>query len=134
MEKISSLTKAEEVVRDYQIVMLYFSRNECGVCDAIRPKVEQLLASRPRIRAFEINAEETPEAAAQYSIFTIPGILLFILGKESIREARYVSIEELTGRIDRYLDMLPEQTLPGQLLPGQLLPGQLLPTDRQHAF
>ena len=132
MEKINSLTKAEEVIRDNQIVMLYFSRNECGVCDAIRPKVEQLLANRPRIRAFEINAEETPDAAAQYSIFTIPGILLFILGKETIREARYVSMDELTGRIDRYLDMLPEQPLPGQPLPRQSLPGQSLPG--QHAF
>lgn len=112
MTPITSLEDAQDAVRNNPVTLLYFSQHNCGVCDAMRPKVEAMVAERPRMAAYEINASESPEAAAQYNIFTIPGILIFILGKETVREARYVSLELLEERIDRYLEILPDHSSP----------------------
>ncbi len=40
--------------------------------------------------------------------FTIPGILLFVEGKESIREARHISVQDIDNRISRYCSLLFE--------------------------
>ena len=60
----------------------------------------------PNLEARYIDLDKLPEAAGKFSIFTIPGILVFIKGKETIRKARYVSIDELHGEIKRYSDLL----------------------------
>ncbi len=109
MTRVDTLGAARSALAENPVTLLYFSGNDCGVCDAIRPKIEELLAARPRIASFEINIEASPEAAAQFDIFTIPGILLFVHGKETIREARYLSLDALRERIDRYLSLLPEE-------------------------
>lgn len=86
--------------------MLYLSRPNCGVCIALIPKIEEMIEIFPDMEARYIDLDELPEAAGKFSVFTIPGILVFIQGKETIRKARYVSIDELKGEITRYHELL----------------------------
>jgi hypothetical protein len=46
--------------------------------------------------------------AVNYNMFTIPGILLFIEKKETIREARNISIIDLNSKISRYYKLFFE--------------------------
>jgi len=52
--------------------------------------------------------DDNPEAAGQLSVFTVPGILLFIQGKENIREARHLSVPVFEEKIGRYYRLLFE--------------------------
>jgi hypothetical protein len=45
----------------------------------------------PRLKVSKIVIDEFTEAADQYSIFALSGILVYIEGKEIIREARFIS-------------------------------------------
>ena len=88
------------------MALIYFSRENCGVCSVIKSKVEDILIRYPKINSIEVKTEKSLEIAAEYSIFTIPGILVYVDHKETIREARYISIEELAKKIDRYYNMI----------------------------
>ena len=101
METLKSLAEADELIAREQMLLLYLSRPGCGVCTALKPKVEELLRSYPRVRAAYLDLDALPDAAGRFSIFTIPGILLFVEGRESVREARYLSIDQLEAAIAR---------------------------------
>ena len=83
------------------MVLAYISRPSCGVCTALKPKIEEELSAYPEIVSRYVNLDTIPEAAGHFSVFSLPGILLFVDGKETIREARYVGIDDLFSRIDR---------------------------------
>ncbi|MDA3809881.1 MAG: thioredoxin family protein [Spirochaetaceae bacterium] len=106
MIDIESIEEAKKFIQSGSMRLLYLSRPACGVCSAIKPKVLALVEQYPEIEAAYINMDKIPESAGEYSIFTIPGIIFYIDGKEIIREARYISIDELDSRINRYYQLM----------------------------
>lgn len=101
MTTVTSLDQLKHLINDQPFVVAYFSRPDCGVCTALKPKVTDMVAGLPEAAAYYVNLDEIPEAAGEYSIFTIPGIVLFVDGRETIREARYVSAENLEAQMHR---------------------------------
>lgn len=106
MEIIEKVELLEKKVCENEIVLLYFSTNSCGVCIDLKPKVEEILKKYPKIKAYQIDVKDSAEIATNYSIFTIPAILLFIQGKETIREARHISVLDIEDKINRYYNLL----------------------------
>jgi len=106
MKTLNTLSEIESFIKSGEMKMLYLSRPDCGVCIALIPKIEEMVEEFPNMEARYIDLDTLPEAAGKFSIFTIPGILVFIQGKETIRKARYVSIDELHGEIKRYNELL----------------------------
>ncbi|MCK5249714.1 MAG: thioredoxin family protein [Spirochaetaceae bacterium] len=86
--------------------LFYFSRPSCGVCSALKPKVSSMLKEFPEIPSYYVNLDEVPEAAGQLSIFTIPAVLVYAGGKEVVREARYMSIDDIAEKIRRPYNFL----------------------------
>lgn len=106
MNFVNSKSDIEELINNNKIVLLYFGSNNCNVCTAMKPKVKEILEEFPKIKSVQIDVEKSLEISASYEIFTIPAILVFIEGKEIIREARYISIQNLREKIDRYYNMI----------------------------
>lgn len=106
MQDLESINETDLFINSGDMRLVYISRPSCGVCKALIPKIEDMLGDFPEIKAGYVDLDKIPEAAGKFSIFTIPGILIFIQGKESIRKARYVSVDQLAGEIDRYYSML----------------------------
>lgn len=101
MKSVESLAEIQEHITTEPFVLAYLSRPDCGVCVSLKPKVIEIAQAFPEATAYYVDLDAIPEAAGEYSIFTIPGILVFIDGKESIREARYVSVDQLVDRMER---------------------------------
>lgn len=55
----------------------------------------------PKIQTRTANAEDIPEIAGYFSIFTVPVLLLFADGKEMVREARFVHVEEFKMKVSK---------------------------------
>lgn len=106
MKNLNSMTEIKNFISSGEMRMLYLSRPDCGVCLALIPKIEDMILEFPDLEGRYIDLDQLPEAAGEFSIFTIPGILVFIQGKETIRKARYVSVEELKNEIKRYDSLL----------------------------
>lgn len=106
MNKLVTNIEIEKIIHDNEMVLVYFGGESCGVCRAMQSKVEEILKDYPGIKSAEVDVEKSIMAAASYSVFTIPVILLFINGRETIREARHISIRELDNKIARYYAMI----------------------------
>ena len=65
-----------------------------------------MLLNYPTIKSVYIDLDECPEIGAAHSVFICPTILLFTLGKESLRESRFIILDELESKIVRYLNLL----------------------------
>lgn len=106
MKEFENMEEINKFILSGRMRLLYLSRPDCGVCTVIKPKVEGIIDLFPELEGAYIDMDKLPQSAGEFSIFTIPGILLYIDGKESIREARYISIEDLTSRIERFYEMI----------------------------
>jgi len=92
----------QEFIQSNEAVLAYYSHDECGVCKVLKPKVIEMVEEHfPKIRFIYINIKETPEIPSQQSIFTVPTLIVYFDGRESIRKSRSFGIDELIADIDR---------------------------------
>jgi thiol-disulfide isomerase/thioredoxin len=101
-----TLEAIKHTVEKEKMVLLYISRQNCSVCHALLPQVEEVLKKYPSISAVHADADEIPEIAGEYSIFTVPVLIVFVEGKEMMRKARFVPIDELDSGLSRLVTML----------------------------
>lgn len=99
--KISSINMADQFIKEHQLAFLYISRPDCSVCHGLLPQVRELMEKYPKIHLGHINAGEVEEVASKFSVFTVPVLLLFVDGKEYLREARIVHMQLLEDKMDR---------------------------------
>lgn len=105
MKIVDSKEAIDRLIDENDMVLIYFGSDTCSVCVDMKPKVEKILERYPKIKAVEVEIDKSMKLSTNYNIFTIPAILLFIDGKESIREARYISMEGLEQKINRYYNL-----------------------------
>lgn len=84
-----------------KLSFLYISRPNCSVCHGLLPQVRALMGKYPEIKLGHINAEAVEEVAGRFSIFTVPVLLLFVDGKEYVREARIVHMDLFEEKLDK---------------------------------
>jgi len=101
MQNIEDFSEIQKISEAEGMSLFYLSRPACGVCTALKPKVRHMLEAFPGVPSYYVNLDEIPEAAGQLSVFTIPAILVYAGGKEVVREARYISVDDLAGKISR---------------------------------
>lgn len=106
MKTLDSMELIEEEIRKNDMVVVYFGSENCSVCVDLKPKVKGLLERYPKIHSIYVDMEKSHKIGISYNFFTMPGLLLFIEGKETLREARHISIDDLDMKISRYYDMI----------------------------
>lgn len=105
MNKLNSIEEINKLKNNNDMLLVYFGSNSCSVCNAMFPKIEKMLEKYPNIQAVKVETENSLELSATYNVFTIPVIILFIQGKETIREARIISLIDLEQKISRYYEL-----------------------------
>jgi len=104
MQTIEDINKT---VEESLAVMLYFSAPTCNVCHALKPKL--LEAIENNFKEFKIVIVDTSieqEIAANFSVFAIPSVLVFLGGKEFLRKSRHMSVDEVIREIKRPYDIM----------------------------
>lgn len=108
LEELTTNRMIDEFLQEHQLAFLYISQPHCSVCHGLLPQVQQLMTKYPEIKLGHINAEEVMEVASRFSVFTVPVLLLFVDGKEYIREARIVHMDLLDQKINKiYKNIVP---------------------------
>jgi len=98
---LTTIEAVEDFILENKLSFLFISQPNCSVCHSLLPQVQALIANYPEIRSGYIDAADVTEVAGRFSIFTVPVLLLFVEGKEYIREARIVHMELLEEKIDK---------------------------------
>jgi thioredoxin-like negative regulator of GroEL len=106
MEKVNDSSQFDQLIHENIFVLAYFSGLNCGVCQALKPKIEKLVGvSFPSVKLVEVSVNEQPELAARFTVFAIPVILFFVEGKEYIRQARSVDTSVLLQQIEKIVNL-----------------------------
>lgn len=106
LDVINSIEEISEFIANNKLAFLYISSSSCDVCSILLPKIEEILYKYPKISSKEVSINKLPETAGYLSIFTIPALILYIEGKETIRKARFISVDELDKEIERYYKII----------------------------
>ena len=102
-----NLEELQNIVRTEVGVLLYFSGENCNVCHALRPKFKELFDnSFKEIKQIYLDAHENPEISAHYQVFSVPTMLVFLDGREFVREGRAVSMYKLEENLHRPYSMM----------------------------
>ncbi len=102
-----TLEELQDTIKSELAVLVYFSGEHCNVCHALRPKFRELFDKEfPKVKQIFLDAHENPEISAHYQVFSLPTILVFLDGREFIREGRTVSMYKLQEQLSRPYDMM----------------------------
>lgn len=90
-----------------------FGSAGCGVCAAIRPRVEALLADRfPGLPLAYVDCDANTDICAQHSVFSLPALKLFLEGRAVLELARSFRLKELEAGIERSYSLWQANRLP----------------------
>ena len=99
---VGSLAELQALLAAQPAVLVYFSTPDCRVCQALRPKVAELLARDfPRLSGLYVDCAALPDAAGHYQVFSVPTMIGFFEGREWRRWGRSVGLEEIRSGLDR---------------------------------
>ncbi|NEZ46924.1 thioredoxin family protein [Clostridium niameyense] len=104
MEELSYVI--QQIKENNMLIIYFYSGEKCSVCSVLKDKIREIDKEYKNIKTIYINIDILPKISSYYSVFTVPTILLFIEGRETLREGRYTSILELRKKINRYYKLL----------------------------
>ncbi|MBN2790011.1 MAG: thioredoxin family protein [Candidatus Delongbacteria bacterium] len=94
------------IVSDKIVTVAYFSHDECNVCKVLKPKVKELVEKYNDFKFVFVNTKESEEICGQYTVFTVPSVIVFVEGKESKRFSRNFAMTELEELLERYFNLI----------------------------
>ena len=85
--------------------VILFSGENCGVCQALKPKLSELLDEYNQVSFEVVNVERNPKKAADYSVFTLPVAVVEMEGKEYGRFVGSFSLIEVETMLNRLISL-----------------------------
>lgn len=82
------------------ITLVDFYAEWCGPCKMLAPVLEEIANERTDIKIVKVDCDQAEEVAANYSIMTIPALLLFKDGKLIGKTGGYQPKDSLKKFID----------------------------------
>ena len=71
----------KEVLNSDKPVLLDFWAPWCGPCRMVAPVLDEIAAERPDVKVAKINVDEEAELAGQFSVFSIPTLVVIKNGE-----------------------------------------------------
>ena len=96
--KVIDVTKDtfdEEVLKSDKKVLVDFNAEWCGPCKMLKPIIEEIAEKNEEVKIVSINVDDEEELAEQFSVFSIPCLVVFEKGKETKRNVGFLSKEDV---------------------------------------
>ncbi|RCW72000.1 thioredoxin family protein [Saliterribacillus persicus] len=100
-ETLHTNIELDDFLNNHKLSFLYISKNNCSVCHSLFPQIKELMMKYPKINLGYVLVDEFPSIAGRFNIFAAPVLILFIHGKEYLREARIVHLDQFEEKLDR---------------------------------
>lgn len=110
MKELTSIENVENLIRENGMVFFYFSTEDCSICSSLLPKLDKMLESYPKVESFHVSIDKVPAASGKFSVFTVPTIIVYVDGREAIREARFISMDVLEEKLSKYYSLFFEES------------------------
>ncbi|MEJ6519930.1 thioredoxin family protein [Shewanella bicestrii] len=104
---IETPEQLDALLKQFAAVLLLFGAPSCGVCQALKPQIADLLAREfPQMALAYIDCEAQDEIAASYQVFSLPVVETVFYGKTFGRFSKVFSLGDLKGAIARPYELL----------------------------
>ena len=95
----TSIDQVLRYIKENKLTFVYISKENCGICHVIQPQVQEMLTEFPAIKPIQVSADDIPEVASQFTVFTVPALLLFVEGKEESGDMTFKTSLAFTLRV-----------------------------------
>ena len=109
MRQVETKEELDLAIKEDELLVVYFTGSACEACEVIKQKVESILEVHPPVKGIEVNGAVHPILATEYEVYTLPIMILFVQGKESLRLGRNLDLLEFERKITRYEEMIDSQ-------------------------
>lgn len=83
-----------------ETVLVDFYANWCGPCKMLAPNLDELADTRSDLKIVKVNVDELSDIAKEYGVMTIPTLIMFKSGSETVKHTGYMGLEDLTEWIE----------------------------------
>ncbi|HUX50255.1 MAG TPA: thioredoxin family protein [Spirochaetia bacterium] len=97
-----TLDDIQDTAKNHPMALLYFTRPDCDECADLQPKIERLVSQHPKLSGLVVDLSKIPMAASRFSIYALPGVLVYVEGKPTISVVSEIDIAQLTAHVDGF--------------------------------
>lgn len=108
MIRNNNLEEIKEIIETNEMVLAYFTSTDCNMCKDLFPKVEAMLNNFVNVTGLRGEVDQTLTIMGAYNVLTVPTMILFVQGKETLRMSRQINLQEFNQTIQRYDQLLHE--------------------------
>lgn len=103
METLSSEQVLHERIAGPAVLVLYGGPH-CGICQAIRPRTQALVAKHfGAVALASVDCAKSPAVCAQQGVFSLPVLRFYVQGQLALEYARSFSLQHMLDDIGRML-------------------------------
>lgn len=107
MKHVESFETLQNVIDHSQATLVLFGGEQCGVCQVIKPKLEQMLMTTySEMTAVYADCQRYPSIGAQSSVFTLPVVRVYFEGHLFIEEIKAFSLSKLLKDLEKPYNQL----------------------------
>lgn len=106
MKHLTNIQDIEQILADNRLCLFYIKAPDCGVCNVMLDKVEQLTDAFPSVCSFYTDITEEPLIAGRFLVYSGPTVLLLMEGKEVFRGVQFINLTELEQVINKYMEFV----------------------------
>ena len=103
---MQAITTAEDLqlLRANSALLVLWGGAHCGVCQAIRPRLEALMAEHFAAATLAyVDCADTPALCAQEGVFSLPVLRFYVHGQLALEYARIFSLQQVLADVERVL-------------------------------
>ena len=102
----SNKSKTYSEMKEEKFSFVYLTTTTCNVCKVLQPKLRTLAENFDGATFNRIYLDERPEAKGYFMAFAVPTFIVYSEGKEILRTARHISVEEVKKTLERYYELI----------------------------
>jgi len=103
-EKIDNSNFESQVIHSEKPFLLEFGAVWCGPCKRLEPELEQLKKTwGDRIRLGKLDVDEAVDVTMQFSILSVPTVMLFVGGQVRERISGYQPLPRLIDKFEPHI-------------------------------
>ena len=107
MLEIQTIEQIKKEIDSKEPILIYFSGENCSVCKVLKPKIEsEITKNFRRFKLYEVKTDIYKEITSEFTVFSIPTIIVYFDSKEFKRYGINISIPLFIDEIKRPYNLM----------------------------
>lgn len=109
MLEIQTIEQIKKEIDSKEPILIYFSGENCSVCKVLKPKIEsEITKNFTRFKLYEVKTDIYKEITSEFTVFSIPTIIVYFDSKEFKRYGRNMSVPLFIEELNRPYNLMCE--------------------------